>query len=209
MSTQKKGKFIVIEGGDGAGKTTQIKMLTEFLDNQIVVTREPGGTPYAEDIRDLALKNKLAKDAGGKTQFLLMWASRAEHMFRKIKPALLSGKNVISDRFDSSTYAYNIFAQEEDSLKDFFWQTREFILRKNVPDLYIYLDVSPEISKKRMIGRNDERNHFDDRSREFHEKVRIGFFDFFKNVPHVIINADRKPEEIFSEIKKIVKTLIK
>jgi dTMP kinase len=196
----KKGKFIVIEGGDGAGKSTQIKMLKDYFGDLVVTTREPGGTPYAEAIRDIALKHPLAGLAGGKTQFLLMWASRAEHMFNKIKPALNDGKLVISDRFDSSTFAYNIFAQDEESLLGFFWETREFILRKNVPDLYLYLDVSPGVSKSRMSGR-DEKNHFDERTQEFHEKVKVGFFKFFEKVPHVIIDADRTPEEVFDSIK--------
>lgn len=207
MNTKSKGKFIVIEGGDGAGKSTQMKKLQEAYGDHLVLTREPGGTPYAEAIREIALSHPLAKNAGGKTQFLLMWASRSEHMFNKIKPSLMEGKIVVSDRFDSSTYAYNIFAQEEESLKDFFWETREFILRKNVPDLYIYLDLDPEIGKSRMSGRDEEKNHFDDRNTEFHQKVRVGFFEFFKNVPHVVIDASRTPGEIFEDIKTAINSV--
>jgi dTMP kinase len=196
----KKGKFIVIEGGDGAGKSTQIRMLKDYFGDLIVTTREPGGTEYAEAIRNLALKHPLAGEADGKTQFMLMWGSRAEHMNHLVIPSLNSGKFVISDRFDSSTFAYNIFAQEENDAVDFFWKTREFILGENLPDLYIYLNVSPEVSRSRMSGR-DEKNHFDDRDKTFHEKVKTGFFKFFEKAPHVIIDADGTPEEVFELIK--------
>ena len=196
----KKGKFIVIEGGDGAGKSTQIKMLKDFFGEIIVTTREPGGTEYAEAIRDLALKHPLAGNADGKTLFMLMWGSRAEHMNHLIVPALNNGKFVVTDRFDSSTFAYNIFAQDQTDAVDYFWETRSFILGEHFPDLYIYLNVSPEVSKARMSGR-DEKNHFDERSQEFHEKVKIGFSKFFEKVPHVIIDADRTPEEVFESIK--------
>lgn len=202
-----KGKFIVIEGGDGAGKSTQMNMLRDLLgEENVILTREPGGTPYAEAIRDVALNHDLAKHAEGKTQFLLMWASRAEHMFNKVKPALAEGKLVVSDRFDSSTYAYNIYAQEEDSLKDYFWQTREFILKENTPDLYIYLDVSPEISKERTAGRGAE-NHFDERPQEFHLKVRDGYMKFLERVPHKVIDADRTPEEIFKDLVETIENI--
>ncbi len=196
----KKGKFIVIEGGDGAGKSTQIKMLKDFFGDLIVTTREPGGTKYAEAIRELALKHPLAGNADGKTLFMLMWGSRAEHMNHLVIPSLNAKKVVVCDRFDSSTFAYNIFAQNQDDSVNYFWETREFVLEKNVPDLYIYLDVSPEVSKSRMSGR-DEKNHFDERAKEFHEKVKVGFFKFFEKVPHVIIDADRTPEEVFESIK--------
>jgi len=206
MTTLPKGKFIVIEGGDGSGKSTQIKLLEKHYGDKIVTTREPGGTPYAEAIRDVALNHELAKNAGGRTQFLLMWASRAEHMFNKIKPALREGKIVVTDRFDSSTYAYNVCAQEEESLKEFFLETRKFILTDWVPDLYIYLDVDTEISKSRMSNRTAE-NHFDTKPEAFHLKVRDGYFEFFKMVPHVIINANRTPQEIFEDICKTIDSL--
>ena len=104
-----KGTFIVIEGGDGAGKSTQIKKLAEHFGDKMILTREPGGTEYAEAIRELALKHPLAGNADGKTLFMLMWGSRAEHMNHLVVPALNEGKIVVSDRFDSSTFAYNIY----------------------------------------------------------------------------------------------------
>lgn len=204
MSTLLKGKFIVIEGADGAGKTLQMKLLKAHFGDKLVLTREPGGTQYAEAIRELTLKHPLAGNADGKTLFMLMWGSRAEHMNHLIVPSVEQGKVVISDRFDSSTFAFNIFAQDQQELENYFWQTREIILGQYVPDLYIYLDVSPEISKERMDGRQEEQNHFDARPQDFHQKVRDGYFEFFKKVHHVIIDANRTPDEIFENILSLV-----
>lgn len=206
---ENKGTFIVIEGGDGAGKSTQIKKLAELFGDKMILTREPGGTEYAEAIRELALKHPLAGNADGKTLFMLMWGSRAEHMNHLVVPALNEGKIVVSDRFDSSTFAYNIYAQDQEGLVEYFDHTRTTILGLHTPDLYIYLDVSPEVSKARMSGRNEEKNHFDERPQEFHEKVRAGFLEFFKKVPHVVIDASRTPDEIFEDVRKHVENLIK
>jgi dTMP kinase len=204
MSTS-KGKFIVIEGGDGAGKSTQFDFLKEIFGEKLILTREPGGTPYAEAIRGLALEHPLAGNADGKTLFMLMWGSRAEHMNHLVVPSLEEGKIVISDRFDSSTFAYNVCAQEQESLKDYFWKTRESILGEHLPDLYIYLDLDPQIGEARLAGRDDDKNHFDRRSLDFKNKVRRGFFDFFKQVPHAIIDATQTREKIFEDILKVLK----
>lgn len=201
MSTL-KGKFIVIEGGDGAGKSTQMDKLREYFGNKLVTTREPGGTPYAEEIRKLVRDHPLAKDADGKTMFMLMFGARAEHMHHLIIPSLEAGKHVITDRFDSSTYAYNIFAQDELGMKDYFWKTREIILGQYVPDLYIYLDLTPEISAQRREGRKEDANHFDDKDQD---KVRAGLLEFFESVSHAIIDATQTREKMFEDILAVLK----
>lgn len=202
MSTS-QSKFIVIEGGDGSGKSTQIEMLRNYFKERVITTREPGGTPYAEAIRKLALNHREAHRADGKTMFLLMYASRAEHMNHLVIPALQSGTHVISDRFDSSTYAYNIFAQDSLELKEYFWQTRDAILGKYKPDLYIYLDVSPEVSAERRGNRGQEdENHFDKKDQN---KVRTGLLEFFEHVPHAIIDATQSKEKMFEDILKVLK----
>lgn len=205
MSTLQKGKLIVIEGGDGAGKSTQIENLRKLFGDRFLLTREPGGTEYAEHIRKLALDHPLAKNADGKTLFMLMWGSRAEHLNHLIIPALQEGKIIVSDRFDSSTFAYNICAQEQEHLKEYFWQTRQVILESYVPDLYIYLDLSPEIGTARLSGRDDEKNHFDERPMDFKHKVRAGFLEFCELVPHAVIDATQTREKMFEDILKVLK----
>ena len=103
-----KGKFIVIDGIGGCGKTTHAKLLRARMEKDTVLTHEPGGTPIAEKIRKLLLHG-LIPTADVATEFFLFWTARAEHMREKIIPALRAGRNVISDRFDSSTFAFQIF----------------------------------------------------------------------------------------------------
>lgn len=201
----KKGKLIVIEGGDGSGKTTQIQKLKDYFGEKIICTREPGGTEFAEAIRSLALTHPLAGNADGATLFLLMYASRAEHMNHLVRPALDEEKIVVSDRFDSSTYAYNVVAQENLDLEEYFWQTREAILGEYKPDLYIYLEVSPEVAQQRLgNGDRTDINHLDLRKQSFHEAMRRGMDEFLKKVPHTVIDANPGPDEVFENVLKAV-----
>ncbi|MDP2650293.1 MAG: dTMP kinase, partial [bacterium] len=103
MAKTKKGTFIVIDGGEGSGTTTVAKAVVEHFGWGAVYTREPGGSPYAEKIRDLVLSDE-AKHSDAETQFALFWAARRDHLKHSVIPALADGKIVISDRFDSSTY---------------------------------------------------------------------------------------------------------
>lgn len=203
----KKGIFIVLEGAEGSGKSTQLQALKDHYGDAIITTREPGGTDYAEDIRSLALKHSLAGNADGKTIFLLMWASRAEHMFNKVQKALDEGKIVISDRFDSSTYALNIFGQEQKDLRDYFWQTRKVILGESVPDMYVHLDLSPERGLARREKDTKTQDHFDKRDLAFHQAVQEGYSEFYTHVPHTCIDADRSIEKITKDLIDIVEKL--
>lgn len=206
---QKRGKFIILEGGEGAGKSSQLKDLKEIYGDKIIITREPGGTPYAEEIRNLILKSEHAGQADAKTHFALFWAGRADHMKNKIIPALESGINVISDRFDSSTFAYQIYGQEAIELKDFFWQMRDFYLNDIKPDMYIYLDVSAEEGlKRKSFGSQDEINHFDQRQVDFHNRMREGFVEFFKRVPSVIVDANPSKEEVKKSLINVIDKII-
>jgi dTMP kinase len=200
-----KGKLIVIDAGDGAGKSTQIENLRKLFGERFLLTREPGGTEYAEAIRTLALDHPLAKDADGKTLFMLMWASRAEHMNHLVIPSLKEGKIIVSDRFDSATFAYNVCAQGQEQLKDYFWDTRKMVLGDYAPDLYLYLDLPPEIGEERLSGRDDTKNHFDQRPMDFKYKVREGFLEFCQKVPHAIIDATQTREKMFEDILKVLK----
>lgn len=187
----KTGKFFVLEGGEGSGKSTQIKKVREYFGERVLITREPGGSPYAEEIRSLILNSTHAKQADAKAHFALFWAARADHLKNTILPALARGQNVVCDRFDSSTYAYQIFAQEAKELKEFFWDMRRFYLGDAVPSRYIFLDVEPRIGllRKQKQG-GTELNHFDERDIAFHTRMREGLLDFFTQVPHSVIDAN-------------------
>jgi dTMP kinase len=200
-----KSKFIAIEGGEGSGKSSLLKALKEEYKDKFVITREPGGSAYAEEIRSLALKHPLAKDADAYTMICLMFAARFDHINKLIKPSLTKGIPVISDRFDASSYTYQIHAQETPKIEKLFWSLRENLSR--VPDLYIYIDVDVEEGLKRVASRNsstDENNHFDGRKIDFHKRIRKGYKKFFKKVKHVVIDANRPFEEVKKEFIKII-----
>lgn len=186
----RKGKFIVLEGSEGAGKTSQLKKIAEYFGDDVVITREPGGTPFAEEIREVMLNSEHAGQADAKTHFALIWASRADHLKNKIIPALAEGKTVISDRFDSSTYAYQIFGQEAEHLKDDFHKFREFFVGDCTPDLYIYMDVDVETGlSRKQVNQKDELNHFDNRKMDFFDRMKRGYVEFMEIVPSVVIDA--------------------
>lgn len=191
-----RGKLIVIDGGEGSGKSTLMKFLPEIFNEQkFLATREPGGSPFAEEIRTLMLSRPESKNASPETQFGLVWGARHDHVTKKILPALTSGTHVISDRFDSSTYAYQIFGQEAPHLEKLFWEIRKIYLRDVTPDLYIFLDVDPATGLKRVASRHKETDHFDQRKLDFHTRIRQGYLEFMKKVPSVIIDSNGTIEE--------------
>ena len=201
----KKGKFIVVDSGEGAGKTTQIKRAKDLYGDRAIFTREPGGSPYAEEIRNLILNSGNAGQADAKTMFALFWAARADHLKNTILPALKKGKIVICDRFDSSTFAYQIVAQGARELEKFFWQMRDFYLGDVKPDLYIYFDIDSKIglSRKHVQGPS-EINHFETRKIDFHNALRNGFKEFIKHVPHKIIDASKPIDEVWNDFKDVL-----
>ncbi|MSR71319.1 MAG: dTMP kinase [Candidatus Taylorbacteria bacterium] len=210
MKKNKRGKFVVLEGGEGSGKSTQLALLQKIYGGSACFTREPGGTPIAEKIRDLILSPDL-KDANGYTQFGLFWAARADHMEKLVIPALESGKHVITDRFDSSSYAYQIYGQKAHYLKDLFFKMREVYLGKIVPDLYIFLKVSPRVGLARVaarVGAKGDSNHFDERKADFHKRLTKGYIEFISQFPHIVIDADRSVDEVTEDLKNILAALL-
>ncbi len=183
----KQGLFVVVDGGEGTGTSTITKWLAS--DRGFVSTREPGGSPFGEEIRDLALHSKYAKDADAETLFALMWAARRDHMNHTVIPALERGMSVVSDRFDSSTWAYQIRGQQAWQMEHFFYVMRQYYLQRE-PNLYVILDASPEVGLARVAERKGKAvDHFDSRSITFHNRVREGYLEFIKDKPHVVINA--------------------
>lgn len=194
-----KPKFIVIEGGEGSGKSTLMSALKEEYGDKVFVTREPGGSPYAEVIRTATIKNPLAKDAPSETTLCLMFAARFDNTKNAIAPAL-EKIPVVADRFDGSSYAYQVHAQSDGALEEIFWKLRSRLTI--LPDLYIFVDVDPKEGIRRASSRNQSMNlgkeydHFDDREIAFHEKVRQGYFKFLSKVPHVVIDANKPLDEV-------------
>lgn len=178
---KKRGKFIVIEGCYGAGKDSSVEYLKErFRDrDDILFTQEPGGTPIAEEIRELLLKRDTENRKGERmdplTEIFLFCAARTQHT-ATIKPVIDSGKHVICVRFDWSTIAYQIFGRERYNLKGIFKQLNSVAKNDVEPDLIIYLDVDPEIGlARKRASKKGLCTRFDEEKLEFHNRVRQGY----------------------------------
>ena len=205
-----KGQFFVLDGVDGSGKGEQIKLLKEKLpqlypDREFVFTREPGGSPYAEQMRVLMLNNIYAKDASGEVMIQLFGAARFDHLGKIVFPALNAGKVVISDRFDGSTYAYQIMAQQGGYLAQKFFRLQRRLICEMLPSWStIILDVDTAIAMSRRGGRTgQESTHFDEREAAFHEAVRRGFRSYVREYlspDMAIVDAGRTIEEVHQDI---------
>ena len=161
----KRGKFIVLEGGEGSGTTTMLSRIAEtFAVDTYISTREPGGSPYAEEIRNVILHGDHAKDADPTTMLLLFTAARVEHMKKVILPALASGKHVLCDRFEPSTHVYQIIAEDKPELLPTLKNLWNEFLKGCEPDLCIVLDVDPKTGLSRVERRGGKKTHFDERS---------------------------------------------
>ncbi len=202
-----KFKFIAFEGIEGCGKSTQAKKLHEFFLSQkipTILTREPGGTSAGEKIREILIDEKIAK-LSAKTELLLNFAARLEHVEKLIKPALAEDKIVISDRFFYSTYAYqgSAFGLDE-SLID---EVRKMAIADFAPDITFLIDVPVETAFGRIQGRL-ENNRYEKLGHDFHQKVRNGFLHLAKKNPRIkIVDGTKNLQEIFTEITQTL-TLI-
>jgi dTMP kinase len=209
MNKKRKGTLIVLDGGEGAGKTTVAKELVKHFGWNAIYTREPGGSPYAEKIRELVLSDD-AKHSDAETQFALFWAARRDHLKHTVIPALEEGKLVITDRFDSSSYAYQVVAQGQTQLEKLFWEMRTAFLGDYEPDAYILLDIEPEAGLARAKGRGaDTMNHFDKRKVDFHMQVNKGLRDFIlqKVKGGEVVDASQPLERVVADVAEIVARL--
>jgi dTMP kinase len=189
------GQFITLEGGEGLGKSTNLHFIKSFLENQglsVVVTREPGGTPLAEQIRSLLLEER-AEVVADKTELLLMFSARAQHLKEVIHPALAQGQWVISDRFTDATYAYQGGGRQmEVSL---IQQLETWVQGLFRPDLTFLLDAPISVSMQRVKERlNNDR--FEQEQLPFFERVREAYLVQARNHPDRIqvINANQSLE---------------
>lgn len=199
------GKYVVFDGMDGSGKGTQIKLLQEKLSGSVVFTREPGGTPFAEEIRKIVRDNPLAGKSTALNNFLLFWAAREELLQNLITPTLQSGRHVFSDRGDSSTYAFQLCGEQNMELLDLFISVRNHMFyrpHRRPPDLYVIFDLSAEVARERVMqDANRETNHFDGRDLAYYERVRRGFHKFAEHQPVAFIDARRTPEEVHQLVR--------
>jgi dTMP kinase len=193
--------FISFEGVEGCGKSTQARKLHDyFLKNnqEAVLTREPGGTNLAEKIRELLLSNDFGRICS-KTEILLNYAARKDHIKKLIQPSLDLKKKVISDRFFDSTFAYQGFGRNVNL--DLIKQIHDSILNNFAPDITFLIDIDLDIALNRVKSRGNE-NKFDLMGLEFHKKIKEGFLEIAKNNPDRIkvIDGNRDIEEINQEI---------
>lgn len=204
-----KTPFVVIDGMDGSGKGMQIGLILERSrrsGHKFINTREPGGAPLSEKIRDL-FNSPEGADASARTQFLLMWAARSNWLEKVVIPNLSAGTSVISDRGDSSTLAYQVYAKGAPEFEDEFWRMRSMIFGEYAPTLYIFIDVPAREAKRRVDQDNSRtKSAFDAQPLEWYERVRQGFEAFRNELPNhvIVVNGDRPPEVIHEEVYKIV-----
>ena len=202
----KKGFFITLEGCEGSGKSTQLKKLEEFLKESgkdFIFTREPGGTPIAEQIRGIILDGKNVEMAD-ETEALLYSAARVQHVKEKIIPAKNSGKIVVCDRYIDSSFAYQAYARGLGM--DFVKGVNRYAVENCMPDLTFFFDITPEDAFARKGGA-DKDDRLEQSGLEFHKKVYDGYKELAKEYPEriAVINANRTPDEIFSEVVQILK----
>lgn len=206
-----RGKFITFEGGEGCGKSTQVKRLKEALEKtgvEVLLTREPGGTWLSEEIRHL-IKDQTTDAPCDRSELLLFLAARAQLVKNVIRPALEAGKWVVSDRFSDSTIAYQGYGRglPLDILKDM----NNFACEGLKPDLTLLLDVTPETSRARMHQREEATNTTSDRIElagdEFHRRLRRGFAELAKVCPEriVTIDANGTVDEVWENVWKLMR----
>jgi dTMP kinase len=199
----RRGKFITLEGGEGAGKSTQARLLADWLGQKgisVALTREPGGTPGSEDIRKLLVTGAVGR-WDGLTETLLHYAARREHMARLILPALEAGQWIICDRFIDSTTAYQGYGQGIDL--GIIAKLRETVLGTFMPDLTLILDVAPETRRARTAARPGNEDRYERMNEAFHDRVRAGFHAIAAAEPDrcVVIAADQGIETVSAAIR--------
>jgi dTMP kinase len=208
-SPKRRGRFITLEGGEGAGKSTQVEALKRFLEDRgivLITTREPGGTPVAEAIRSLLLSRDhpaMHPD----TELLLMFAARAEHLRTLILPALEAGRWVLCDRFTDATYAYQGGGRGLDTAR--IAALEAWVQGPIRPDLTLLLDMDVKTGLARARGRG-EADRFEQEAVEFFERVRETYLERARGEParYRIIDASRSVEEVTGALQQAVSSLI-
>ncbi|KZD09786.1 dTMP kinase [Oceanibaculum pacificum] len=200
------GRFITLEGGEGAGKSTQIVRLKAWLEQtgkSVVATREPGGAPGAEAIRDLIVSGDIERwDA--MAEALLMTAARRMHVEQRIRPALAQGDWVVCDRFSDSTLAYQGYAHGLG--RETIERLQQLAIDGLKPDLTLILDVPVAVGLARAAGRGGKEDRFERMGIDFHERLRQGFLEIARREPQrcAVLDATADPDSIADGIRRIV-----
>lgn len=199
------GRFISFEGIDGSGKSTQARRLAAHLEGQgqsVVLTREPGGSPGAEDIRALVLEGE-ADRWSPETELLLFTAARRDHLERTIRPALDAGQIVICDRFADSTRMYQ--GLRRDGLRALVDQLHDLMVGRE-PDLTVLIDMDPDVGLSRALSRNAGEERFESFGNDLQAKMRAGFLELAAEFPDrfVTIDGGRDMETVAADVTRTV-----
>ena len=202
-ATPGRGKFITFEGIDGAGKSTYIARVADLLrqhGQRVVTSREPGGTPLGEKLRELLLHEPMHLE----TEALLMFAARREHLAQVIEPALARGDWVVCDRFSDASYAYQGGGRGLD--KEKILRLEQWTHERLQPDLTFLFDVSPAVAGQRIAAQGRDLDRFEQEKREFHTRVRAAYLE--RAEAHArrffIVDNDRPPEETWKLVEEKV-----
>jgi len=194
------GRFITLEGSEGAGKSTNVDTVCETLTEagiDFVRTREPGGTPMAEALRD-AMLHQWDESVSGITELLLVFAARAQHLSHVIRPALAAGQWVVCDRFTDATFAYQGYGRQLDLEK--LAVLESWVQGDLQPDITLYLDVTPEVAEQRIAAREKDRMEVE--RRDFFVRVRQGYLDrASEHERFEIIDAGNPLSEVQAEVR--------
>jgi dTMP kinase len=202
---ERTGKFITFEGCDGCGKSTQLKMLSDYLtENKIphIFTREPGGGKISEAIREILLNGKNS-EMTDECEALLYAAARVQHLNDRVQPALDKGELVVCDRYFDSSFAYQAYARGLGV--DFIGKINAYAIEKYSPDLTVFIDLSPEEAFARKHGA-DENDRLEQAGMAFHKRVYEGYKALAKEYDRIVtVNGRQTPKEVFEDVLKAMK----
>ena len=204
----KAGRFITLEGGEGVGKSTQLQAIVDTLHRlniETCVTREPGGTPMAEQIRELIL-GQASEQVHRLSETLMMFAARNQHIQEVIHPALAAGKWVVCDRFVDATYAYQGGARGEST--ELIAQLEHWVCGELHPDLTLLLDVAPDVGMQRIADRTKDR--MEQEAQSFYHAVRQTYLDRAAAEPQrfAVVDANRSLAEVTAVVTQVIEAFV-